>query len=460
MDRIGDPSGGIIALSGIGEFPGVLSGSTAEAGSGQLITSMSSQSSTRLQRAGVWFRRTWHILLVVALVLLAVRLVLPRAIKTLINQRLEKIPEYAGHVEDIDLSIWRGAYQLEGVEIVKTNGQTREPFFKAGKIDFSLAWRDLFRGRFVGDFTLENGELIIVNGATEESSQKEVVDKRWQDAIEDIFPIEITRLEVKDSVVRFVDNNADPKVDIALNGLQIVAKGLRNRPSEKRGPLPAEIGLRAKTIGNGDLRLFGGLDLLAEQPRFKLNLELINVDLPALNDFLLAYGNVDVSRGEFQIFLEVAAAEGRYEGYIKPFFDELDFKNVEDKSKPVTQRLWEKMVSGLSKLLKNKPRDQVATRIPFSGEFGETDVGILATIGNLIRHGFGRALSERLEGDIFAPSEKGVLKPDKEGGMAGSGKEESKRAEKATESETDAATVEKMQAAKEPRRPLGPASKR
>ncbi|ATC63202.1 hypothetical protein CMV30_04115 [Nibricoccus aquaticus] len=416
---------------------------------------MNFQSSTRLERASVWFRRSWHFVLIVALVLLAVRLVLPRTIKSLINQRLEKIPEYAGHVEDIDLSIWRGAYQLEDVEIVKTNGETREPFFKAGTIDFSLAWRDLFRGRFVGDFVLEDAELIIVNAPTEESSQTEVVDKRWQDAIEDIFPIEITRLEIKDSRIRFIDTDADPKVDIALDGLEVVAKGLRNRPSDKRGPLPAEIELRAKTIGNGDLRVFGGLDLLAQQPRFKLNLELINVDLPALNDFLLAYGNVDVASGDFQLFLEVAAAEGQYEGYVKPFFDHLDFKNVEDKSKPVTQRLWEKMVSGLSTFLKNKPRDQVATRIPFSGEFGETDVGILATIGNLIRHGFGRALSERLEGQIFAPSDEGVLKPDKAGGVAGSGKEESKRAEDA-EAQAERSGTEETSA---PRRPFGPSGK-
>jgi hypothetical protein len=413
---------------------------------------MNSENSPRYGRAARWFRRSWHIVLVVALVLLAVRLVLPHTMKTLINQRLEKIPEYAGHVEDIDLSIWRGAYQLEGVEILKTNGQTREPFFKARRIDFSLAWRDLFRGRFVGDFVLEDAELIIVNAPTEDSSQTEVVDKRWQDAIEDIFPIEITRLEITDSRIRFIDTDADPKVDIALDGLEVVVKGLRNRPSEKRGPLPAEIELRAKTIGNGDLRVFGGLDLLAEQPRFKLNLELINVDLPALNDFLLAYGNVDVSRGEFQLFLEVAAAEGRYEGYIKPFFDDLDFKNVEDKSKPVTQRLWEKMVSGLSTFLKNKPRDQVATRVPFSGEFGETDVGVLATIGNLIRHGFGRALSEQLEGEIFAPSGDGVLKPDKERGMAASGKAESKRAAEGAKREDSEAVIE-------PRRPFGPSGK-
>jgi hypothetical protein len=466
---------GATVVGVIGKIPGRRAGALplrVVVSRGDLVIRMSSQFSTRLDRASVWFRRTWHILLVVALVLVAVRIALPYAIKTLINQRLEKIPEYAGQVKDIDLAMLRGGYQLEGVEIVKTSGATREPFFKAQRIDFSLAWRDLFRGRFVGDFALDGGVLIIVNGPSEESSQKEV-DRRWQDVIEDLFPIEITHLEIHDSLVRFIDNDADPKVDLALNGLEVVAKGLRNRASEKKGPLPADVEIRAKTIGEGDLRLFGGLDLMAERPRFKLNLELINVDLTALNDFLLAYGNVDVSRGEFQLFLEVAAADGRYEGYIKPFFDNLDFKNVEDKNKNIGQRLWEKAVSGLSKFLKNKPRDQVATRIPFSGEFGEADVGVLATIGNLIRHGFGRALSERLEGDIFAPTEGGVLKPDEQGKVAEKGKEESKRARDAKAAESkdksgDAgATAEAEKRGQEPNtvvekppvRPIGPSSK-
>jgi len=371
---------------------------------------MNLQFSHRLRRTAAWLCRSWRLILIVAVVLLAIRIALPYTLKSLINQRLEKIPEYDGRVEDIDLHMWRGAYQLEGVEIVKVTGDTREPFFKAEQIDFSLAWRDLFRGRFVGDFVLTGGALNIVNGPTEATSQKEA-DRRWQDVIEDLFPIEITRLEIRKSVIRFIDTEADPKVDIALNGLQVVVTGLRNKPSDKRGPLPAELELRAKTIGNGDLRLFGGLDLLADQPRFKLNLELVNVNLPALNDFLLAYGNVDVSRGEFQLFMEVAAAEGKYDGYIKPFFDDVDFKNVSDEDKNVGQRIWENVVSGLSKLVKNKPRDQVATRIPFSGEFGDTDVGVLATIGNLLRHGFGRALAERFEGRVFTPSDDTVLKP-------------------------------------------------
>jgi len=358
-----------------------------------------------------WFTRSWHIVLGVALVLLLLRMVAPFGIRSMVNKRLKDVPEYAGQVADVDLHIWRGGYTLQKLEIFKTTGDTREPYFSADEIDFSLAWRELFRGRVVSDIDVEKGSLTIVNGPTEESSQKDA-DKRWQAVIEDLFPIEITRFELSDSTIRFIDRDAKPEVDLVLTDLGMVAKGLQNRPSEKRGPMPASVELQARTIGDGELTLFGEGNLLAEQPLFKLNLELKGVHLPALNPFLQAYGNVDVSSGNFELFLEVAAAEGRYEGYVKPFFEDLVFKGVEDENKPIMKRLWERLVAGMATLVKNKKKDEVATRVPFSGEFGATDVGILATIGNLFRHGFGRALTERLEGSIFPPKEGGWLKPD------------------------------------------------
>jgi len=364
------------------------------------------------------------VLVIVVLLVVALRFALPYMLESAINRRLQNIPDYSGSVGDIDLHLWRGAYQLEEVEIRKTSGEVSEPFFAAKKIDFSLAWRDLFRGRIVGDIELEEAALTLVSGPTAESSQKEG-DRRWQEVIEDLFPIEITRLEIDDSVIRFLDTTADPKVDIEIRDLDATITGLRNRRKATEEGMPAHVLIEGTTIGDGDLRLMGGVDWLAEQPRFKLDLELRDVDLRALNEFLLAYANVDVSRGKFQLFLEVAAADGRYEGYIKPFFEDLDFNNVADENKPVTQRIWENIVGALAHLVKNKPRDQVATRVPFAGEFGDADIGLLAAIGNLLRHGFGQALSERLEGDIFTPDEGGVLKPD-EAAKEGSARDESK----------------------------------
>jgi hypothetical protein len=51
-------------------------------------------------------------------------------------------------------------------------------------------------------------------------------------------------------------------------------------------------------------------------------------------------------------------------------------------------------------LVKNKSRDQVGTRIPFEGRFGDPQVGLWATISNLFRHGFIRAFNPTVEGSV------------------------------------------------------------
>lgn len=138
-------------------------------------------------------------------------------------------------------------------------------------------------------------------------------------------------------------------------------------------------------------------DLLAASPRIHLKLDLVNVQLTALNDFLRAYAGVDVSAGILKIYAEAAAEDGEFRGYVKPFFEDLEFKNVEDRDKNLARRLWEKIVTAAAALVENDKREQVATRIPFSGKMGDAEIGVWATIGGLIRNGFIQALNEGRE---------------------------------------------------------------
>ncbi len=52
--------------------------------------------------------------------------------------------------------------------------------------------------------------------------------------------------------------------------------------------------------------------------------------------------------------------------------------------------------------MKDKQRDQLATRIPFEGKFGDAKLGLFATITNLFRHGFIRAFNPTIEGSVRA----------------------------------------------------------
>jgi hypothetical protein len=354
-----------------------------------------------VHRVRSWPRRTSIAIVIVVLVLVAARVALPYVVKHRVNDRLASIPGYSGRVEDVGVALWRGAYSLHDVAIYKIDGAAREPFFMAKHIDFSVAWRELLHRKIVSDIHAERVELTFVAAATDAESQKDI-DRRWQDVIKDLFPLEITHLDVRDSMVRYQDLRRQPHVDLFVKNMDLLATGLRNRPTESGEEFPAEITLEGDTLGQGKLKLFVAADPLAPQPHFHLSAKVDNVNLPDLNESLKAYANVDVGRGTFRMAAEMAGKDGGFQGYVKPFFEDLDFNNLEDERKGVLTRIWENVVAGLAWLVKNKPRDQVGTRIPFQGRFGDPQVGLFTTVRNLFRHGFIRAFNPTVEGSVHA----------------------------------------------------------
>src|SRR5580693_5126306 len=93
------------------------------------------------------------ILLIIAgcviLVLIVVRLCLPFFVLKFVNNKLSSMPDYKGHVETITMSLWRGAYQIQGITLNKVTGEVPVPFFSAQTIDFSVERRALFHGSIV-----------------------------------------------------------------------------------------------------------------------------------------------------------------------------------------------------------------------------------------------------------------------------------------------------------------------
>jgi hypothetical protein len=347
-----------------------------------------------------WRRRLLAAVMVAALLLVIARLSAGWIIESSINRRLTRIPGYTGHVGRIYLHLWRGAYSIHDIEIKKKTGKIAEPYFSAPYIDFSVDWRELINGKVVSKIYLENARINLVHGAQAATSQTEI-DRRWQDVVHDIFPIDITNLEIRDGVLHYADTTSKPAVDIWIRHMNLVATGLQNRPSETAEEFPAKINVEGTSLGSGKLKMFVKIEPLAAQPHFYLSLALQDVAMPALNQILLAYSNVEVTAGTFRAFVEVAARGGRFEGYIKPFFEHLKFtsKTSEEKS-GLGHTLWTNLMAALDNLFKNKPRDQLGMRIPVQGEFGQAKASIWATIMTMLRHGFIKALPQGIEGSV------------------------------------------------------------
>jgi hypothetical protein len=342
-------------------------------------------------------KRTLKIAVVLIIVLLALRLSGSFVVKYEINKRLAHIPDYSGHVDGISLHLWRGAYSMTGVVITKSNGKVSEPFFSAERINFSVAWGELFKGRFVSSIDARNVRLIFVQAATTDDSQL-AADGRWQDVINDLFPIDITFLDIRGGVLRYVDKTETPNVDISIRDLSISATGLQNRVSPTEGDMPAKIQISGTSIGDGRLKFFAKLEPLAIQPHFQLAMEMNKVSLPALNDMLSAYAKVKVTEGQFDVVAQMAMGNGHYEGYVKPFLTSVKFADVDPEHDSIGRRIWKGLVSLFADLATNKDSKQIATRIPFEGDSKNLDVGMWKTITNGLHHGFIKALPKGFEG--------------------------------------------------------------
>lgn len=349
----------------------------------------------------------WRIVLVIlALFLVCLRLALPFAIESYVRRQFDRLPNHSGSVGSIQLNLFRGAYQILDLRLFKTGSEVPVPLLSVEQMDLSIEWRQLLRGKIVGEVLLTRPVINVVTGPTEEQTQTGQ-DKGWKRTLESLFPFTINRFEVNDGLVRYAAPHREPPIDVFLTNFFAVATNLTN-VEEKRSGLPAGLVARGVTTGGGKLRFQLLMDPLAEQPTFQLATSLTDVDLTALNDFLKSFAAVDAHSGRFWIFLRVAAANGRYQGFAKPFFLDVDLLEWEDVSDAnLLETFWESLVAALAKVFTNQRRDQVATRIPIEGSFeAGARLDVWAAIGGILRNAFVQALQPGLqEGRLSASTE-------------------------------------------------------
>jgi hypothetical protein len=238
---------------------------------------------------------------------------------------------YYGHVEDIDIALIRGAYKINNVYLNKVDSNTRKqtPFFSASVIDLSIEWKALFHGSLVGEFVFDNPTLIFTKEKVEPKTIRQD-SSDFKELKDDFMPLQINRFEVNNGKIHYKDEGSKPKVDIALTNAHVLARNLRNSYDSSSTALPATIHADANVYG-GSVNFKMKLNPLANEPTFDMNMELKNTNLVELNEFFQAYAKVDVNKGIFGMYTEVAAKEGKFAGYVKPVIKDLDILGKEDR---------------------------------------------------------------------------------------------------------------------------------
>ena len=341
-------------------------------------------------------RRARITIISIVVVLVVIRLAMPYAIKAYVNHQLNTSKDYTGSVGDIHVALIRGAYQIKDAKIMKRTGGVPVPFFSVKTMDLSIQWKELFHGAVVGKILLDTPQLNFVEGTNAADSQTGK-NESWDKMLSSLFPFNFNRVQIDHGQIHFRNFNSTPPVDIYFNELAVVATNLTNARNLKQ-KLPSGVQAKATTLGGGLLDFDLQLNALANPPAYELNAGLTNVALTNLNGFLRAYGKFDVERGQFAAFTSVASADGQYEGYIKIFFDDLDvFAWEKERKKNILQIFWQAIVGAATTVFKNHSEDRLATRVPISGSYQGSSVGLWTAVGTLMENAFIRALLLKLD---------------------------------------------------------------
>jgi hypothetical protein len=340
------------------------------------------------------------IFLGVLTLLVGARLALPYVVEHYLNKTLQNDVEgYTGSVADVDIHLIRGAYAIDSLKLLKKNGKVPVPFVSVRKIDFSVDWQALFDGSLVAEITARQPRINFVDGPSEAQTQTGE-EGNWRETVQQLFPLNINRFIITDGRVHFQNLHASPKVDVYLNDIELVARNLTN--SEKVSKtMVASINGTSRVMGDGKLNLRLDMNPLAENPPFDLDLAVEGVDLVRLNDFFRSYTKIDMEKGTFSLYSEVAGENNKFKGYVKPIFKDakvLDLKDDGDK-KPF-RVLWEAGIGLVNTLFKNQREKQLATKIPISGDLSNPDVDTWTAVVKVLENAFVKAISPDLDGSV------------------------------------------------------------
>jgi hypothetical protein len=216
--------------------------------------------------------------------------------------------------------------------------------------------------------------------------------------IKQFMPLTINRLELQNGSIHYADKSATPAVDVSFKQVYLLAKNLNNSYDSAK-QLPASITAHAKAY-EGTFHLDMKLDPLAKDVTFDLNAELKNTNLVLLNDMLNAYGHFDVNRGNFGLYTELAAKEGKFKGYVKPVIRDLDVVGREDKKDPFFHKIWESIVGGAGVIFRNQKKDQVATKVALEGTFKDPSTNTWDAVWEVLRNAFIQALLPSVDNQI------------------------------------------------------------
>ncbi|MCK9816999.1 hypothetical protein BK634_26640 [Pseudomonas chlororaphis] len=348
-------------------------------------------------------RYSWPLWTLAGLVVLlvALHIALPYLVRDYLNDKLADMGDYRGQVSDVDLALWRGAYRINGLQIVKVDGKVPVPFVDAPLIDLAVSWHSLWYDHaVVAKVLFVKPQLNFVDGGANKQASQTGQGTDWRAQLGKLVPITLDEVRIDDGTINFRNFSSTPPVNIGATQVNASIYNLTN-VADAAGKRAARFDGKALLQGQAPLESSATFDPLSNFEDFEFRLRARDIELKRFNDFASAYGKFDFNAGHGDVVIEARAEKARLTGYIKPLLRDVEVFNwqqdVENKNKGILRSVWEALVGASENLLKNQSKNQFATRVELSGNVHRQDISAFGAFLQILRNGFVQAFNARYE---------------------------------------------------------------
>lgn len=333
-------------------------------------------------------KKKFYIPAIVIVVLVLFRMILPTILLQQTNKYLSEFsPNYYLHMEDLDISIIRGAYRFEEFT-GKLKGDDKK-FLSIKSVDVSIAWREILRGRIVTDIVTDNLDFLFLKDMSKLSNPK----KEATDVKETLFPVSVETFDLRRAQIVFEEY---PSLDESSRLKIENINGMINNLTPTKDQQVSAFNLNASLQGESAMHLLGELNMFKQPLLWDVDIEMKNFDLAKLNPVLVRKLPLTFTKGNLDLYAEAKTDGKLIKGYIKPFIKDIDVVANKEHFSGI-KHFGIEMLSALGNLiLRDSDSKTVATYVDFT--YDKTfNVNTSQGISKAIENGFSKKLPKGIE---------------------------------------------------------------
>lgn len=354
-------------------------------------------------------RKTAITLISLAVILVALRLVAPYAVQKGVNYAIKTTPGLSGQVGDVDIALYRGAYQVKDIELNLVDGDLQKPLISIQQLDISVLWSALFRGSIVSEMTFLKPQFYYADDVQQEEKINQDVqdEKTWITLANRLVPFSIDRIDIIDGRLMFETISAQRKTLTEITDVHGQITNLTNS-KQRSGSLVTNLVLDAEIAGVCPLAVSGSYDPYASKPTFNVDVEMQRLPVKHIDHLISFYSPFDLEAGQIDFAMEFASKQGDVSGYVKAGVYDLsvfDWQEdvVKDGDNPF-QWLFEAATGGIAELFEGGKKDLIATRVPLEGKIDDIQTPLWPAIGAIIKNAFIKSLDIKVDKVVSLPA--------------------------------------------------------